>query len=264
MNQINFIQTYYKGFSCYVPHSKVNLVLKDIYELFFKEKGFTEHFFIYFDDRLGRGFRIFLQTEYSSELLLNKFLDFFKTYVSDNQNLNTQHQFFKTYPPFSIVPMRFIEESDEIFTTKNNVQSVQNLLENLIFLIIQKTEDFDFSDGDQKLEFTLELLIAGVAFNQFSSLSIQKEFKFLLKSIPGYKKYLDDNYARTVEDNKDNIAAFKKSLVLAESRDNLLTLFWERNQIGDTEKIFEIIFKVLNISNQQKCYCLYVLQKTQE
>ena len=263
MNQISLIQTYYKGFSCYVPKTKLNLILKDIYELFSNERGLTEHFFLYFDGRLGRGLRIFFQTEFSSESLQSKFLQFLKKYTVENKNLNTQHQFFKTYPPFSVVPMRFIEQNDEIFTRRDNLQSVQNLLKNLSLLITQKTGEFDFGNVDEKLEFTLELLIAGVAFNQLSSLSIQKEFKFILKSIPGYKKYLDDNYARTVKDSDDIVDTFKKSLILEENKNNLLTLFWEINKVVDTIKVFEIIFKVLDIDIQQKCYCLYVLQNTQ-
>jgi hypothetical protein len=262
MNQINLIQTFYKGFSCYLPKAKTNLVLKDFSEFLANENGLADHYFVYFDDRVGRAFRVFLKTEYSSELVQNKFSDFFKKYASDNQNRNSQHQFFKTYPPFSVVPMRFIEENDEIITSKKHIQSIQFFLENLNSLVVQKTEEFDFGDDNQKLEFTLELLIAGVAFNQFSSLSIQQEFKRLLKAIPDYKKYLDNKYARTIEESKDAISAFKNSLVLEENRDNLFTLFWERNQVEDNRKVFEIIFKVLNINAQQKCYCLYVLQNT--
>jgi hypothetical protein len=264
MNQINLIQTLYKGFSCYVPKTKKNLVLKDISQFLTNEKGLADHYFIYFDDRLGRGFRVFIQSEYPSELLQNKLLEILKNYASVYQNLNEPHQFFKTYLPFSVVPMRFIEDNDEIFTTKEKIQSIQNLLKNLNLLINQKTEEFDFSNDNQKLEFTLELLIAGVAFNQFSSLSIQQEFKRSLKSIPDYKKYLYDKYARTVENNKDAISTFKKSFALEENKHNFLSLFWERNQVEDTKKLFEIIFKVLDINAQQKCYCLYVLQNTQE
>lgn len=262
MNKINLIQTFYKGLSFYLPQTKKNLVLRGISKSLSSEKESIKHFFVYFDDRLGRGFRVFIQTEYSSEWLQNKLLALFKEYAPDEQNINNEPQFFKTYPPFSVVPMRYIEENDEIFTSKEKIQSIQNLLENLNSLIIQKTEEFDFGNDNQKLEFTLELLIAGVAFNQFSSLSIQREFRLLLKLIPDYKNYLDDKYARTVKESKDAISTFKKSLTLEENEHNLLTLFWKMNEVEDTQKVFEIIFKVLNINAQQKCYCLYVLQNT--
>ena len=263
MNHINLIQTFYKGFSCYLPKANKNLVLKEISEFLSNEKDIIKHFFIYFDDRVGREFRVFIQTEYSSELLQNKLADFLKNYAADNQNPNSQHQLFKTYPPFSVVPMRFIEENDEIITTKKYIQSIQFFFENLNSLIIQKTEEFDFGDDNQKLEFTLELLIAGVAFNQFSSQSVKQEFKRSLKFIPDYKKYLDNKYSRTVEDNKDAISAFKNSVTSKDNEDNLLALFWERNQVEENRNVFEIIFKVLNINAQQKCYCLYVLRNTQ-
>ena len=262
MNHINLIQTFYKGFSCYLPKAKMNLILKEISEFLSNEKDIIEHFFIYFDDRVGREFRVFIQTEYSSELLQNKLADFLRNYAVDDQNPNSQHQLFKTYPPFSVVPMGFIEENDEIITSKKYTQSIRFFLENLNSLVVQKTEEFDFGDDNQKLEFTLELLIAGVAFNQFSSLSIQQEFKRSLKSITDYKKYLDDKYFRMVQHSKEAISAFKKSVTSEDNKDNLLTLFWERNQIEDNRKVFEIIFKVLNINAQQKCYCLYVLQNT--
>ena len=251
-----------KGFSCYLPKTQKNLVLKEIYAFLSDEKDLTEHFFMYFDDRVGRGFRVFIQTEYSSELLRDKLTDFLKNYTIDTQNPNSQHQLFKTYPSFSVVPMRFIEENDEIITTKKHIQSIQFFLENLNSIIVQKTEEFDFGDDNQTLEFTLELLIAGVTFNHLSSLSIQREFKLLLKRVPGYKKYLDDKYASMVEQSRDDVFAFKNSLVLAKNRDNLLSLFWKKNQVKNTHQVFEIIFKVLNINNQQKCYCLYVLQNT--
>lgn len=51
--------------------------------------------------------------------------------------------------------------------TKDNIQSIQNILGNLGLLIIQKTGEYDFSSSDQKLKFTLKLLIVGVTFNQF-------------------------------------------------------------------------------------------------
>ncbi len=262
MSKVNLIQTFYKGFSCYLPKTKKNLVLKDLPKFLFNENVVIEHFFIYFDDRLGRGFRLFVQTSHSSELLQTKFIEFLKKYDSGSQNLKNQHQFFKTYPPFSVVPIRFIEESDEIFTSKGKLQSIQNLLKNLNLLISQKTKDFDFSDDNQKLEFTLELLISGVAFNIFSRVFIQQEFKLMLKSIPDYKKYLDDNYAQRVEESKNVISIFKESLILEENKHNLLSLFWKTNKVENDKKVIEVIFKVLNISVQQQCYCLYILHNT--
>ena len=264
MSQINLIQTFCKGFSFFFPETKKNLVLKDFSKLLTQEEDLSKHFFIYFDNRLGRGFRVFLQTESPLDVLQNRFSAFLKNYSSNQQNANIPHQFFKTYPTFSVVPIRFIEENDEIITTKKQIHSIQLFLENLSSLIVQKTEEFDFSDDNQKLEFTLELLIAGVAFNQFPMPCIQQEFKRLLKLNPTYKKYLVDKYSSAIRDSKEAIFVFKKTLILAENEYNFLSEFWKKNQVDDAQKIFELIFKVLNINMQQKCYCLFVLQNTAE
>jgi hypothetical protein len=262
MKKLNLIQSNYKGFSFYFSREKINPILKDLFSQFSKKSTILNHFFFYFDDRFGCGFRLFVDSSLSCTELTTQFNQFIKTYRPHNQSVMKTSQFFATHQPFSVIPIKYIFESDEILFVKKEGQIVRNFLDNLNELIEHKLNDVDFNDNNQKLEFTLELLISGLAFNLFSEKNIQQHLKKYLKEIPNYEAYLKKNYAPSIAENKESIAQFKAQLLSEESTQNPLSKFWRKCDLNNPELILALIFKVLSTGDNQKCYCLYVLRET--
>lgn len=265
MITVGIIQSIYKGFSFYIPKENNAPILRDLINQLSKQKDSIKHFFFYFDHRFDCRFRLFIHSDICSEDLYKSFKSFLKPYASDKQFELTQNQFFSTFPPFSIVPFSYIEPNDEIYILIKNTNSIHKFLENLCVLISIKNLDFDFENKNEKLEFILELLLAGLNFCQVSTNELTKCLKKVSKGRSISNKYLASKYGKTIEDNKESIIDFRKSLLKIENEDNLMNVFWKENLlIKDYYLMISLVFKVLNIETQQQLYCLYLLLKTSE
>lgn len=264
MSTVGIIQSNYKGFSFYIPKENNAPILRDLINQLSKQKDAIKHFFFYFDHRFDCRFRFFIHADICSEDLYKSFKSFLKLYTSDKQFEPTQNQFFSTFPPFSVVPFSYIEPNDEIFILTKNTNSIHEFLENLSVLISIKSLDFDFENKNEKLEFVLELLLGSMNICQVSSKELRKCLRMASKIKPNYNKYLASKYGKTIEENKETIMDFRKSLLIAENEDNLMNVFWRENNIGDYNLMISLLFKVLNIETEHQLYCLYLLLQTSE
>jgi hypothetical protein len=262
MRKLTLIQSNYKGFSFYFRKEHSNHILKELCDLFLKNELSVNHFFFYFDDRFNCGFRLFVDSNLSIHELLFQLNEFIKTNSIDNHLTTNNRQFFSTHQPNSVIPIEYIFESEEIIYKKSEEPHIYDFFDNLNELIFRKLDETDFSDDNQKLELTLELLISGLVFGRLSEKNIKLNLKKYLNKVFDYEAYLKKNYSLSIDENKESIKKFKVQLLEDKTTHNPLTKFWENSKLMNSETIFEILFNVLNITDNQKCYCLYVLERT--
>ena len=131
-------------------------------------------------------------------------------------------------------------------------------------MIVKKSDEIDFENENQKLEFVLELLLSSLAFFDISSKQLLIFYKESLKYKPKLNNYLENTYGKMVEENKENVLIFRKTLMNAEQANDLLNVFWKNNKIRNYKELLRLIFKVLNITSEQQSYCLFVLHKTSD
>ncbi len=260
MSKIGLIQSLFKGVSFYLPKENSNTIFKDLIIEISKKKHLVEHFFIFFDNRFECRFRIFIQSNLTSEEIEKLFSELLKPDAVKNQTFDAPKQLFKGFQPYSIIPIAFIEHSDEIYVFQKNKNSTCNFLNNLTNLIAKKTEELDFEEANQKLEFTLELLLASITVCEISSKELKKYFRNTLKNKPNYEKYLKENYGKLLEENISEIQLFRKSLLKPENAKNILNVFWRENKLNDFGLVLSLVFKVLNTPIEGQLYCLFVLK----
>lgn len=264
MKNAGIIHSFYKGFFFYLPKDKTNGILEVLIPHLAKDKNIYKHFFIFFDNQFDCRFRLFIYSEHTSEEIFQSLNVFISPYFDSNQVLIPQKQFFQTYQPFSIIPIAFIDNEDEIITSSNSIDLTINFLENITKVINESANRFNWEDENQKLEFVLELLLSSLAFFDISSKQLLIYYKESLKYKPKLNTYLENTYGKMIEENKESVLIFRKSLMTAEKANDLLNVFWKNNQMRSFKKMLRLIFKVLNITSEQQSYCLFVLHKTSE